>query len=180
VRLLWRRLTDERLAETFGNGRVHKIKLQAHRRLWVTYAGRGKTMQLTRVYEFCAAHRLRSPFLSDEENALVFGECENPYGHGHNYELHVTVAGQVDERTGLLVDVAALDRIVDEEIISRYDHKHLNHDVEEFRALNPSCENVVKVIWERLSPRLTGARLARVGLRETSKNFFEYAGESEA
>ena len=134
---------------------------------------------LTRTYEFSAAHRLHSAALSDEENLELFGKCNSPYGHGHNYKLDVTVQGKVDERTGMMVDLATLDRIVEEEVVRRYDHRNLNHDCEEYRELNPTSENVVKVIWRRLERRLIGPALYKVALRETDRNCFAYYGEGE-
>ena len=134
---------------------------------------------LTRSYEFSAAHRLHSPLLGDERNQEIFGKCNNPYGHGHNYRVEITVHGPVDERTGMMVDLTYLDRVVEEEIIGRYDHKNLNLDTEEFRELNPTTENLVKVIWRRLAPRLKRPLLYRITVHETEKNCFSYYGEGE-
>jgi 6-pyruvoyltetrahydropterin/6-carboxytetrahydropterin synthase len=131
---------------------------------------------LTKTFGFSAAHRLHSPALSDEENRAVFGKCNNPHGHGHNYELEVTVQGEIDPRTGMIMDLGSLMQVVQAEVIERFDHKHLNHDTVEFHLLNPTGENIVKVIWDLLKPKL-GASLTRVGLWETPKNFFEYYGE---
>ena len=134
---------------------------------------------LTRCYEFSAAHRLHSVYLSDEANLELFGKCNSPYGHGHNYHLEVTLQGEVDARTGLLVDLAQLDRIVHEEVVSRYDHRNLNADLPEYREMNPSSENVVKVIWRRLERRLLGPTLYKISLKETDRNVFAYYGEGE-
>jgi len=134
---------------------------------------------LTRSYEFSAAHRLHSVYLSDEVNQELFGKCNNPYGHGHNYRLEVTLQGDVDPRTGLLVDLAQLDRIVREEVIDRYDHRNLNADLPEYRETNPTSENVVKVIWRRLERRMLGPALYKVSLKETDRNSFAYYGEGE-
>ena len=138
-------------------------------------------LTVTRAYDFSASHRLHSPALSDEENAEVFGKCNWENGHGHNYDVEVTLAGDPDPRTGLLFDVGVLDRIVDEVILKPYDHKHLNHDAEDFHALNPTSENVTRVVWDNLHRRLAqedlgGARLYRVAVRETARNYFEYYG----
>ena len=130
---------------------------------------------LTRSYQFSAAHALVSPLLSEEENRAFFGKCSNRYSHGHDYTVEVTVGGEVDERTGMLVDLGELDAAVQEEVISRYDHRHLNYDTEDFAHLNPTSENLVRVIWDRLRPRL-GERLAKVVVRETERNCFEYRG----
>lgn len=134
---------------------------------------------LTRTYEFAAAHRLHSACLTEAENRDLFGKCNNLHGHGHNYLLEVTVGGEPDARTGLLVDLGELDRVVNEQVVERYDHRHLNFDIEEFRELNPTSENLVKVIWSRLFPALPAGTLRRVTLRETERNIFTYEGETE-
>ena len=99
---------------------------------------------LTKVYEFSAAHRLHSPYLSDVENEEIFGKCNNQHGHGHNYVLEVTVAGAVDQRTGMIADLDFLDETVQKQVYARFDYKHLNHDTVEFETLNPTSENFVK------------------------------------
>lgn len=135
---------------------------------------------LTRRYGFAASHRMHSEALSEEENWRIYGKCNNPYGHGHNYGLEVTVAGPVDAVTGMIVNLADLDRVVTEEILDRFDHTNLNVDVENFRNLVPTSENLTMEIhrlladrWER-EPALRGSRLARVRLQETGANSFEY------
>jgi 6-pyruvoyltetrahydropterin/6-carboxytetrahydropterin synthase len=137
---------------------------------------------LTRRYRFAAAHRLHSPALSPEENARVYGKCNNPYGHGHNYILEVTVAGEVDLATGMVHDLAALDRMVEQDVIERFDHVHLNMDVDTFRNLVPTTENLCIEIYNLLQATLKAngrpgsARLDRVRLEETNSNSFEYSG----
>lgn len=139
-------------------------------------------VHLTRRYHFCSAHRLHSEALSAEDNRRVYGKCNNPHGHGHNYVLEVTVAGPVDPATGMVFDLAGLDRTVAEEVIERFDHKNLNLDVEIFRSLVPTTENLCIEIFNLLAARLNGSesqlagRLARVRLDETALNFFEYQG----
>ncbi len=157
---------------------LSRLTLYEEPTLWADWSpGEGKTMaSLTKTFGFSAAHRLHSPALSDEENQAVFGKCNNPHGHGHNYELEVTVQGEIDPRTGMIMDLGLLMQIVHAEVIERFDHKHLNQDTREFQALNPTGENIVQVIWDLLKPKL-GARLIRVGLWETPKNFFAYCGE---
>src|SRR5579884_644494 len=136
------------------------------------------TMLLTRTYEFAASHRLHSPHLSEKENQELFGKCNYPHGHGHNYILEVTVGGPTDTRTGRVIDPDALDAIVHREVVDRYDHRHFNYDIPEFEGLIPSSEIVTKVIWQRLRDHIPApARLYRVVLRETARNFFEYQGE---
>jgi 6-pyruvoyltetrahydropterin/6-carboxytetrahydropterin synthase len=176
VRLIWRVLEPS----LFGV-QLHRIRLAESDDLRVDCLRKDDELMvfLTRTYEFSAAHRLHSPHLSDERNQEIFGKCNSPYGHGHNYRVEVTVQGPVDERTGMMVDLSYLDRIVEEEIIRRYDHKNLNLDTEEFRELNPSTENLVKVIWRRLEPRMKRPPLYRVTVHETDRNAFAYYGEGE-
>lgn len=133
---------------------------------------------LTRTYEFAAAHRLNSDALSETENRELFGKCNNPHGHGHNYLLEVTVGGEPDPTTGFLIDLPLLDRTVNREVVDRYDHRHLNLDLEEFRTLNPTSENLVKVVWHRLANALPAGALRRVAIHETERNLFVYEGES--
>lgn len=137
---------------------------------------------LTHRYHFSAGHRLHNEALSAEENRRLYGKCNNPNGHGHNYQLEVTVAGPIDPETGMVCDLALLDRLVDETVLTPFDHRHLNLDVEAFRARVPTTENLCIEIFGRLAggglPQ--GVRLARVRLEETSLNFFEYGGEQES
>lgn len=139
-------------------------------------------LTITQTYDFSASHRLHSLTLSNEENAEIFGKCNWENGHGHNYEVEVTLAGEPDPETGLLADWEKLDRAVDETVLKPYDHKHLNYDTEDFRQLNPTSENLTKVVWDNLSRRLGpddlgSARLYRVAVRETARNYFEYYGD---
>lgn len=130
----------------------------------------------TKTFGFSAAHRLHSEALSEEENRAVFGKCNNPHGHGHNYTLEVTIQGEVDPRSGELMNARLLEAVVHQEVIERFDHKHLNEEVAEFRGLNPTGENIAKVVWDLLRPRL-GERLVKVGVWETPKSLFEYTGD---
>ena len=119
------------------------------------------------------------------ENAEIFGKCNWENGHGHNYEVEVTLTGDPDPATGQLWDGMCLDRIVNEQVLDPYDHKHLNYDAADFRTLNPTSENLTVVIWNNLSRRLRrenlgGARLYRVAVRETARNYFEYYGKEAA
>jgi 6-pyruvoyltetrahydropterin/6-carboxytetrahydropterin synthase len=138
---------------------------------------------LTRRYRFSASHRLHSEVLTAEENAHTYGNCNNPYGHGHNYTLDVTVAGDVDPSTGMVIDLGLLDRVVQENILERLDHTHLNLDVDVFRALVPTTENVCVEIYKLLSSKLIfskgGAYLKKIRLEETSSNYFEYEVPSD-
>jgi 6-pyruvoyltetrahydropterin/6-carboxytetrahydropterin synthase len=138
---------------------------------------------LTRQYQFSAGHRLHSESLSAEENRRVYGKCNNPNGHGHNYLLEVTVAGPIDSATGMVFDLVALDRIVAEYVLEKLDHMNLNLDVETFRAVVPTTENLCRDIYDRLRAPLEKAdfrgrvQLDRIRLQETRLNSFEWVGE---
>jgi 6-pyruvoyltetrahydropterin/6-carboxytetrahydropterin synthase len=135
---------------------------------------------LTRRYRFCASHRLHNAALSDEVNLRIYGKCDSPYGHGHNYVLEVTVKGPIEQETGLVFDLVALDGIVGKEVLERFDYSNLNLDGEDFRTRVPTTENVCERIFHLLDDKLQGggplraASLARVRLEETNSNFFEY------
>ena len=130
-----------------------------------------------RRYHFAAAHRLHSDGLSAAENRAVFGKCNNPNGHGHNYVLWVTVGGAIHPETGLATDMDALDRLVQETVVARFDHRDLNQDPA-FAAATTTGENLVQLIWELLVDRIPVGRLEKVGVVETRDNYFEYAGPS--
>lgn len=134
-------------------------------------------LELTRRYSFAASHRLHSAQLSEEENRRVYGKCNNPYGHGHNYRVEVTVAGEPDPSTGMLVQVPELDGWVEREVLEAYGHKHLNAECAEFAEQVPTTENVCREIYKRLL-KFPGARVARVRVEETGANSFEYGGEA--
>jgi 6-pyruvoyltetrahydropterin/6-carboxytetrahydropterin synthase len=133
-------------------------------------------ISLTRRYRFAASHRLHSALLSDAENQRVYGKCNYPYGHGHNYLLEVTVTGPVDGETGMIANLGELDPFVEREVIEAFDHKYLNEEVAEFQASVPTTENVCRAIYRRLA-KFTAARLVRVRIEETSKNSFEFCGD---
>jgi 6-pyruvoyltetrahydropterin/6-carboxytetrahydropterin synthase len=133
-------------------------------------------IELGRRYRFAASHRLHSAQLSEEENCRVFGKCNNPHGHGHNYVVEVAVSGAVDPATGMIVDLTDLDSFVEREVIEPFDHKSFNEDVPAFREVVPTTENVCKEIYQRLK-HFPKAKLERVRVEETSNNAFEYAGE---
>jgi len=129
----------------------------------------GYTVQLSRRVAFAAAHRYRRPDWSDERNRAVFGACAHPNYHGHGYECTVTIRGAIDDATGMIVDLGALDRILHDEITARFDHRNINLDVPEFAdgRLIPTGENIARFIFERLQPRLPGGVvLVRVDLAE--------------
>jgi 6-pyruvoyltetrahydropterin/6-carboxytetrahydropterin synthase len=133
-------------------------------------------ISLTRRYNFAASHRLHSPKLSAEENRRVYGKCNNPYGHGHNYTVEVTLTGPMDEATGMIINLADLDPFVQSEVIEAFDHKYLNEEISEFQTLVPTTENVCREIYRRLK-KYPAAQLERVRIEETLKNSFEYGEE---
>ena len=132
---------------------------------------------LTRRYRFSASHRLHSAGLSAEGNRATYGKCNNPYGHGHNYALEVTVSGPVDERTGMVCNLANLDGYVEREVLSRYDLENLNV-LQEFEQTVPTTENLCIAIYEILRRGFPHAHLDKVRLEETMLNSFEYGGEN--
>lgn len=132
---------------------------------------------LTRRAEFSASHFYHNPKFSPEENQRIFGKCNNPHGHGHNYVVEVTVAGEVDERTGFVIDLKRLKDLVNREVIDPLDHRHLNKEIPEFREQIPTTENLAIAIWRRLDGKLNGARLHRVRLYETDDLFVDVYGE---
>ena len=134
-------------------------------------------LQLARRYRFSASHRLHNARFDEEENRRVYGKCNNPYGHGHNYVVEVAVSGPVDSATGMIANLQALDAFVDREVVDPFDHKYLNEDVPAFRDTVPTTENLCIEIFNRLR-RFPEARLERVLVEETGKNSFEYAGEA--
>jgi len=127
---------------------------------------------LTRRYEFSASHRLHSNAMPEEENQRIYGKCNNPYGHGHNYHLEVTVAGPIDPTTGMVMNIVDLDAIVRTEVLVHFDHTNLNLDLACFRDTVPTSENLLLEIAGRLRHTIPG--LVKLKLQETGKNFFEY------
>ena len=137
----------------------------------------GRAVYLSRRYRFAASHRLYADQLSEDENRRIFGKCANANGHGHNYRVYVTVKGEIDPETGMCCDLTALDALVHDRVVGRYDHRHLNLDVEDYVDRIPTGENIVRQVWELLEGRIPGASLHKVRLVETRDNAFEYGGE---
>lgn len=133
---------------------------------------------VTRRYRFCAAHRLHTDQLSDEENWAIFGKCNNPNGHGHNYVVFVSVTGDMDPATHQMLDGPRLDAIVERTVVRRFDHRDLNQDVA-FANQTTTGENLVLLIWDLLVKEIPMGRLAKVGVIETRDNYFEYSGSGE-
>jgi 6-pyruvoyltetrahydropterin/6-carboxytetrahydropterin synthase len=131
---------------------------------------------LSRRYLFSASHRLHSEAMSKEENQSTYGKCNNPYGHGHNYIIQVTVSGQVDEKTGMVCNLTDLDGFIEREVLARYDHENLN-TLPEFSEQVPTTENLCIHIYEIVQRSFHQAHLERVVIEETMMNSFEYAGE---
>ena len=134
------------------------------------------TVTVIRRLQFNAAHRVHNPALSDEENRALFGKCNNPNWHGHNYTLDVSVTGPVDERTGYVIDLAKLKQIVQREVVDKVDHRNLNLEVDFMRDVIPTTENIVVAMWRAIEPHVTPGRLSRLVLWETPNNYVEYDG----
>jgi 6-pyruvoyltetrahydropterin/6-carboxytetrahydropterin synthase len=136
-------------------------------------------MRVTRRYRFAASHRLHSDAFSVDENRELYGKCSNPYGHGHDYVLDVTAVGPVDAVSGQVVHIQTLDRLVSERVLRDFDHHYMNADLDEFKALVPTSENIIRVIENRLNARWADVfpgewpRLEGIRLRETKRNVFE-------
>ncbi len=132
-------------------------------------------LTLTRCYRFSASHRLHSPRFTEEQNRDLYGKCSNPYGHGHNYTVEVTVGGPIDPETGMIANLGELDPFVEREVIEPFDQKYLNEEIPEFQDVVPTTENLCREIYRRLKS-FPAARLERVRVEETSNNSFEYGG----
>lgn len=174
---LWHRLPPK-----LESANLYRVRLRQsrHTRIELTMTtalASPPILKIARSYEFAAAHRLFISSLSQAENLERFDKCTNPAGHGHNYGLDVWVEGTPDPQSGLIIEARQLDALVEEEVYRRFDHKHLNVDCPEFAqaGLVPTSENLARLIFDLLGARLAqcGHRLARIGLRETQKNYFE-------
>jgi 6-pyruvoyltetrahydropterin/6-carboxytetrahydropterin synthase len=130
----------------------------------------------TRAYTLSASHRLHTDALTAEQNRATYGKCNNPFGHGHNYRIEVTVGGQVDPQTGMVINMATLDDVVRKQVLDRFDHMNLNHDLL-FANRVSTTENLTKAIFDLLAPELKPAILDTVRIEETENNFFEYSGD---
>ncbi len=169
VRVLWG-LIVPRLPEGVA---LARLRLYETSDLWAEYAGEAEA-SFSRSYSFSSAHRLHAPALSDAENRAIYGKCNNPNGHGHNYTLEISVRGNVDESTGMVIDLVEMDRIA-REVLDQLDHKHLDREVAGFADRTSTAENMIVYLWEQLAPRFDG-RLAHLKLLETGKNSVEYSG----
>jgi 6-pyruvoyltetrahydropterin/6-carboxytetrahydropterin synthase len=175
AQVLWTRLPPK-----VGAARCVSLRLEEHPGFHVELYGADPTMvYVTRSIEFAAAHRLHSEQLSAEENVRIYGKCNNPNGHGHNYVVEVTVSGRPDGRTGAVVDLGKLEGLLETEIEARLDHKHLNLDTPYFKDSVPTAENIAIVIWRLLEAKIAtcgSAKLHRVRLIETARSWFDYYG----
>ena len=134
-------------------------------------------IELGRRYRFSASHRLHASQLNEEENCRVFGKCNNPHGHGHNYVVEVSISGDVDSATGMIANLADLDAFVEHQVLEDFDYKSLNEDVPAFREKVPTTENLCIEIFQRLKS-FSSAKLERIRVEETGNNSFEYAGDN--
>ena len=175
------RLLHERLKSGWGEGlTVEVVELSLSPFLcYSAHAPELPMVRLSQKFEFSATHRLHNPALSDDDNCRLYGKCNNPHGHGHNYEVQVTLRGTPDPKTGVITDIPAFEQIVAATVIDKLDHKNLNVEVPEFRdaGLIPSVENIAMTIYRLLKPRLAlgDSRLASVTVWETPKTWCEYS-----
>lgn len=160
-------------ASALPHVRLASLRVAETEDLWADHWG-GDLVELTRAYAFSAAHRLARPDLSDDQNRQLYGKCANPHPHGHDYRLEVTVAGTPDPSTGLVTDLGVLDRCVDDEVLSRTDHRYLNEEVPPFDTIAPTGERIAEWVWERLAPVVPD--LARIVVYETPRSAFTYRG----
>jgi 6-pyruvoyltetrahydropterin/6-carboxytetrahydropterin synthase len=169
VRVLWRLIAARLPADVA----LVRLRLYEMDNLWAEYDGADEAA-FTRAYVFSAAHRLHAPALSDEQNRAIYGKCNNPNGHGHNYTVEVTVQAPLDEATGMVIDLAEMDRTV-RAVLNRLDHRHLDREIADFATQPSTAENIVVYLWHELAPHFEG-RLAHLTLWETKNNIFEYTG----
>lgn len=133
-----------------------------------------KKVAVFRKERFNAAHRLHNPNLSDMENQMLFGKCNSPNFHGHNYDLTVKVTGYVDPKTGYVIDTKILSNLIDETILEKFDHRNLNLDLVEFKDLNPTAENIAMIIYNILREKINASLELKIILNETEKNYVEF------
>ncbi|HYF48663.1 MAG TPA: 6-carboxytetrahydropterin synthase [Planctomycetota bacterium] len=173
-----------RIPRKMGKAECTALRLEEHPGLHVElFKEDTRMVYLTRSIEFAASHRLHTDRLSHEENCRIYGKCNNPNGHGHNYVVEVTVAGVPDGKTGIVIDLGAFEKLLDDEIDARFDHKHLNLDTNYFKDTVATAENIAIVIWNLLKDKIPACRkggevkLHRVRLIETARSWFDYYGD---
>ena len=172
--------TTEQIARTIWQRLISHLPLTniclfEHPQLWADYQGNGMEATLTVSTHFSAAHRLALPELSDAQNAEIYGKCARPHGHGHNYHLEISVTGEIEPRTGMLVDLVALQKVIDDTVIEPFDHTFLNKDIAYFEQVVPTAENIALYIAQLLQQpiRELGAELEKVKLIESPNNSCE-------
>ena len=172
--------TTEQIARTIWQRLVShlpltNIRLFEHPQLWADYQGNGMEATLTVSTHFSAAHRLALPELSDAQNTEIYGKCARPHGHGHNYHLEISVTGEIEPRTGMIVDLVALQKVIDDTVIEPFDHTFLNKDIAYFERVVPTAENIALYIAQLLQQpvRELGAELEKVKLIESPNNSCE-------
>lgn len=167
-------------AEALDRARLEKLRVFLSPFNWLmTHENQPDLVYYSEQFEFSAAHRLHAQALSEADNQAVFGKCNNPRGHGHNYVVEVTVCAPPDPQTGLVVQRAHLAEVVKREVLDPFDHKHLNEDTEIFSRLNPTVEHIARVVHDRLAAALAPLRLARLRVYETPKTWADY-GEADS
>lgn len=139
-----------------------------------------RVVKVTRKIEFAASHLYNNPQFSAEENRRVFGKCNNPHGHGHNYTLEVTIAGEPNAVTGMVLDLTELKDLLEHEVMRRMDHRFLNYEVVELKGKIPTCENVASTIWELLEAKIPQGKLQRVRLYESPELFADCIADGDA
>jgi 6-pyruvoyltetrahydropterin/6-carboxytetrahydropterin synthase len=171
VRVLWRLIA----AKLPAQAQLAHLRLYEMSDLWADYDGSDEA-SFARSYTFSAAHRLHAPALSESENLAVYGKCNNPNGHGHNYTLEVTVAGPIANNTGMVFDLVEMDKRV-RSVLDQLDFRHLDKELTAFVDRPSTAENIIAYLWQELAPRFDG-QLAHLKLWETKKNVFEYVGRN--
>ncbi|MEW5818782.1 MAG: 6-carboxytetrahydropterin synthase [Cyanobacteriota bacterium] len=158
------------------SNKLAKVTIFEEEDFYCYYKGEVNMYYLTRVYKFSASHRLHNVCMKEDENILIFGKCNNATFHGHNFKLEVTLKGNIDNKTGMLINIINMDRIINEQIINLLDHKNLNTDVDDLKNTITTGENLVRFIWDKLYGLFYPAELHRLKLFETDRNYFEYYG----
>jgi 6-pyruvoyltetrahydropterin/6-carboxytetrahydropterin synthase len=161
------------VAAAIPAARLSSVRLSETNDLWADTNG-GDEVELTRAFGFSAAHRLADDGRSPDDNRRLYGKCANPYPHGHDYRIEVSVRGRIDPATGIVTDLVALDAAVEREVVARFDHRYLNEEVEPFTTVVPTAERIAERIWALLAPVVRD--LARVVVYETPRSAFTYEG----
>tara|TARA_B100000315_G_scaffold36188_1_gene30905 strand:- start:6989 stop:7849 length:861 start_codon:yes stop_codon:yes gene_type:complete len=173
---------SKQIASHLQSAYLERVRLFEDEDLYVDYPSSSdcqvNTIFLTRRYHFSAAHRLHTDHLSPEKNKEIFGKCNNPNGHGHNYTFEITLCGQPHPDTGAIYDLSHLDQVVNDTIVNRFDHQHINYDPA-FRNTTTTGENLLVLIWDLISKEIPVTMLYKVGLIETRDNYFEYYGRNK-